>query len=122
MKRVVILLAHGSRDPQWRLPIERLCRAVRARLYGVRVAPAYLENMRPDLESQVGMLAERGYRDQTIVPVFVGSGRHLKRDLARKVKTLGRRHRDVRLKVQRAIGERREVIAAIAAAIATGVK
>ena len=122
MKRVVILLAHGSRDPQWRAPIERLCRALAARLSGVRVASAYLESMQPDLESQVAALAARGYRHQTIVPVFIGAGRHLKRDLVRKVKALNRRHKDVRLKVGRAIGEQRRVLAAIAEAIAAGVK
>ena len=122
MKRAVILLAHGSRDPAWRLPIERLCRAIGAKLNGVPVAPAYLESMQPDLESQVGAFAELGCRRQTIVPVFIGAGRHLKRDLARKVKALGRRHKGVRLTVKRALGEQRQVLAAIAAAIAAGVK
>jgi sirohydrochlorin cobaltochelatase len=122
LKRAVILFAHGSRDPQWRAPIERLCRALRARLRGVRVAPAYLESMQPDLEAQVGALARLGYLDQSIVPVFVGAGRHLKRDLVRQVRALNRRHPEVRLTVAPALGEQRKVLAAIAAAIAAGVK
>jgi sirohydrochlorin cobaltochelatase len=121
LKRAVILLAHGSRDPQWRRPIERLCRALRAQLNGVRIAPAYLESMRPDLAAQVGALVRLGCRQLTIVPVFIGTGRHLRRDLARQVKALGRRHPGARFKVERAIGEQPSVLAAIAAAIAAGI-
>lgn len=115
--RAVILLAHGSRDPGWRRPIERLARLLR-RNRKIHFSVAYLESTAPDLETQVARLAARGYRSQTIVPVFLGSGRHLKRDLARKTGALENRHKGLRITVQRAIGERREVIDALAAVIA----
>jgi sirohydrochlorin cobaltochelatase len=120
LKQVLILLAHGSRDPRWKLPVERLCRALRSKLHGIDVSLAYLERSRRDLESQVGVFAELGFRRLTIVPVFIGSGRHLKRDLTKKVKVLRRRHQSLRIVVQRAIGEQPRVMAAIASAIAAG--
>jgi sirohydrochlorin cobaltochelatase len=58
----------------------------------------------------------------TIVPVFLGTGRHLRRDLAAKAAALRRRHKGLRLNVERALGERPRVIAALAAALASGVK
>jgi sirohydrochlorin cobaltochelatase len=121
LKQVLILLAHGSRDPDWSTPVERLIHAVARRLRGVDVALAFLESTLPDLETQVAIFAELGYRRQTIVPVFLGSGRHLKRDLAKKTEVLRKRHKGVRITVERALGERPRVIEALAAAIAAGI-
>jgi len=92
-----------------------------ARKLGGAVATAYLEFTQPDLESQVGSLAERGFRRVRIVPVFLGAGRHLKRDLARKATALRRKH-SMQISVGRAIGEQSAVMAAIAAAIEKGVR
>jgi sirohydrochlorin cobaltochelatase len=118
LKRALLLLAHGSRDPQWRKPLERLLEAVSSRSRFDAVALAYLESTAPDLESTVGELFDGGIRRQTIVPVFLGSGRHLKRDLVRKVAALHKRHAGLRLTVRPPIGEQRAVIEAIAIAIA----
>ena len=120
MKQAVLLFAHGSRDPRWRLPVERLRRTLARRLGGA-VATAYLEFSRPDLESQVAAFVDQGFKRVRIVPVFLGAGRHLKRDLARKATALRRKH-SMRISVGRAIGEQSAVIAAIAGAIEKGVR
>jgi len=77
--------------------------------------------MRPSLDEAIASLATAGVRSVRVVPVFVGSGRHLKRDLAKKAAALRRRHKAVRITVERAIGERPRVIEALAAAIAAGI-
>lgn len=117
MKRVVILLAHGSRDPRWSRPFKRLASLLSARFL-VRVA--YLEFMRPSLDEAAAKLIAAGVQSVQVVPVFVGSGRHLKRDLARKAAALRKRHPRLRIAVRRAIGEDTRVIQAIARAIAAG--
>jgi sirohydrochlorin cobaltochelatase len=122
LKRAVILFAHGSRDAQWRRPVERLARALGKKSRGPQVLTAYLEHTAPSLESRVDALCRRGYARLTIVPVFFGTGRHLKRDLAAKAAALRQRHKGLRLVVERAVGERPRVIAALAAALAAGVK
>lgn len=117
MKQGLVLLAHGSRDPHWSRPFKRIASRL-ARRFPVGVA--YLELAPPSLEAAVASLVAAGVRSVRVVPVFLGSGRHLKRDLAAKVKALRRRHKGVRIVALRAIGEQPKVIAAIAGAIAAG--
>ena len=118
MKQVLILLAHGSRDPQWSRSFRRLASLLSKRFL---VKVAYLEFMRPSLDEAIASLATAGVRSIRVAPVFVGSGRHLKRDLAKKAAALRKQHKGVRITVERAIGEKPEVIEALARAIAAGI-
>lgn len=101
----IILLAHGSRDPLWRSPIE----AVRARIEqtrpGVPVRCAYLELCAPGLAAALQELAALDMRSVTIVPLFVGAGHHVREDLPRMVQELGQAYPHVRLGLQPPIGE-----------------
>ena len=58
MKRGVILFAHGSRDPLWRVPIEAVRDNVEA--LGLQARCAYLELSTPDLHTAVADLATLG--------------------------------------------------------------
>ena len=102
----IVLLAHGSRDAQWRKPIE----AVRARIEAERgpllpVRCAYLELCEPDLPAAVSELSALGVRSIAIVPLFLGMGRHAREDLPRKVQELARVLPHVQLRLQAPIGE-----------------
>jgi len=116
LKRAVILLAHGSRDPEWARPFEAIA-AQLSEKFLVRVA--YLELMRPSLEEAVASLAAAGAKSIRVVPVFLGSGGHVKQDLPKLVDAAGTRHSGVKLTLETPIGEQPKVIEAIAEAIAT---
>lgn len=117
MKQALILFAHGSRDAQWAQPFEAL-RAALAPHCDVELA--YLELMAPTLEEAVARLAARGARRVRVVPVFLGQGAHLKRDLPALAAAAGARHPGLQIALESAIGERPDVIAALAAAIGRG--
>ena len=85
---------------------------------GERVALAFLELMHPSLSECVGTLYAEGLREFRVVPVFFGSGSHLKEDLPRLVETLKGSYRDVQIRLEPPVGEQPEVIKAIARAIA----
>ena len=122
MSRAVILLAHGSSDPRWSRPIKMLLdRLCRRGLGADAVALAFLEKSRPTLETAVSVFAELGYKKQTVVPIFLGRGRHVSRDIGKKVAALRKRHKGVRITVQPSIGEQPKVIEAIAGAIAASI-
>lgn len=103
--RGVILFAHGSRDALWRLPIE----AVRAHIEQQAPQPpvrcAYLELCAPDLPQAAAELITLGCRQITVVPMFLGAGRHAREDLPRLVAALQAQHPQVQWQVQGAIGE-----------------
>lgn len=116
MKEGIVLFAHGSRDPQWAEPFEQICARLRSTGFEVRLA--YLESMRPDLGEAVAALALAGAHAIRIVPAFLGTGGHVKEDLPRLVAEAARAHPDVKLKLDKPIGEQPVVIDAIAQAIA----
>ncbi|GKT21620.1 CbiX/SirB N-terminal domain-containing protein [Acidovorax sp. SUPP3334] len=101
----VVLFAHGSRDPLWRAPME----AVQAHLQQHRpellVRCAYLELTTPDLAQAVAALVGEGALHVTVVPMFLGTGKHAREDLPLLVQALRDAHPDVHFTVQGAIGE-----------------
>ena len=101
----IVLFAHGSRDPLWRAPIEAVEAHIRAHHPGVAVRCAYLELTTPDLPQAVEDLVDQGATAVTIVPMFLGTGKHAREDLPVLVAELRARHPRVQVHVQAAIGE-----------------
>ncbi|ABM33728.1 sirohydrochlorin chelatase [Paracidovorax citrulli] len=103
--RGVVLFAHGSRDPLWRAPIEAVEARMRQQAPGLEVRCAYLELAEPDLPTAVRELAARGVRRLTVVPMFLGTGKHAREDLPQLVQALRAEHPEMAVAVQGAIGE-----------------
>lgn len=112
--RAVILFAHGSRDPAWRRPIEAVAERMRVLRPGSRVACAYLELDTPDLASAAGELALNGARHLTILPMFLGIGRHARDDLPRLVQALRQARPELVVELRNAIGEDERVLELLA--------
>ena len=103
--RALVLFAHGARAASWAAPFERLRDLTAARLPQVPVSLAFLELMEPRLPAEVARLAAQGVNEITVVPVFLGQGGHLLRDLPLLVDQLKIDHPGVGVKVVGAIGE-----------------
>lgn len=110
----LILFAHGARDPAWANPMQRLQLMLRQQAPQTRVELAFLEFMSPDLTSCVTLLLEEGFREICILPLFIATGGHLKRDLPNLVHELGEMHPDVRFTLATPVGEEEIVLAAMA--------
>lgn len=113
-KPAMILFAHGARSAGWAAPFERLRDITRARLPGVAVELAFLELMEPRLPALAAQLAGQGARRITIVPVFLGQGGHVLRDLPLLVDALRQEHPGVDIDVVEAAGENAAVLHALA--------
>lgn len=113
--RVLVLFAHGARDPQWAEPFHRIREQVGALSPGLRVELAFLEHMTPDLTHCVGGLVRDGVRRVTLVPLFMAQGGHLKKDLPCLVHDLENAHPGLSIETTPAIGESAPLLAAIAA-------
>lgn len=87
-------------------------------LPGERIVLAFLELMQPSLQACAASLHAEGVRSLRVVPVFLGSGGHLKDDLPRLVAAIRSGLPDLDITVEPPIGEQPAVIAAIAQAIA----
>jgi sirohydrochlorin cobaltochelatase len=101
----IVLFAHGSRDPLWRQPMDAVAHRIRQIDPGAVVACAFLELTTPDLPTAVHDLVTQGARRITIVPMFLGVGRHAREDLPVLMADLRARHADIDFALQRSVGE-----------------
>jgi len=114
MPKAIVLFGHGSRDPLWRLPMETVAARLRAMQPGTPVRCAYLELDAPDLATAAGELVRLGADQVTVVPMFLGTGRHAREDLPALVAALEARHPDVAFLLQKPVGEDGRVLDLIA--------
>jgi sirohydrochlorin cobaltochelatase len=117
-KRALVLFAHGARDPQWARPFQQLVADLGELLPGERIVLAFLELMRPSLPDCASALYGDGVRSLRVVPVFLGSGGHMKEDLPALAAQIRSRFPDLAVVLEPPIGEQPEVLAAIARVIA----
>jgi sirohydrochlorin cobaltochelatase len=114
MTRGLILFAHGARDPRWAEPFEAIAAAVRSRSTEVDVRLAFLELMAPDLPAVADAMVADGITRIDILPLFLGTGGHLRRDLPPLVSDIAQRHVTVQIALHPAAGEAPTLIAAMA--------
>jgi len=110
----IILLAHGSRDPQWTASFEQVRAAVERRLPECASALAYLEHSVPDFATAVDQLVARGTTLIEVVPLFLGAGGHVRNDVPHLVKRAAVQHTQVRFSMKPFIGDAQAVLDAIA--------
>ena len=114
MKNGLILFAHGARDPRWAEPFEAIAAAVRARAADVDVRLAFLELMAPDLPTVADAMVADGCMHIDILPLFLGTGGHLRRDLPPLVDDIKARHPTIAVSLHGAAGEAPALVAAMA--------
>ena len=114
MNRAILLLAHGSRDPEWARPFQRLVGLLQNRLPEHRVQLAFLEATRPNFDEAVARIAEHGDAEVTVVPLFLAQGGHLRQDIPSLIDSARVRHPGLAFKQLPALGDAPEVLEAIA--------
>ncbi len=100
-----MLFGHGSRDPLWHLPIRAVAQRIVEQSTGVLVQCAYLELTQPDLPTATLSLLNAGAKHITVVPLFLGVGKHAREDLPVLVDALRLQYPDVTFTLQCAVGE-----------------
>ncbi len=111
---VVVLFGHGARDPEWAAPMRRIREHMLAQPDAPTVELAFLEFMQPTLPDAIANLAATGVQRIAIVPIFLGQGGHLKRDLPVLLDEVRAAHPGCEITLALAVGESAPVIAAMA--------
>lgn len=101
----VIIFAHGSRDPQWRAPIESIAQQVAQSDPRAIVCCAYLELSQPDMATAVAGLVEAGASVIRVLPLFFGMGKHAREDLPVIMQDMASRYPAIRFELLPTAGE-----------------
>ena len=110
----LILFAHGARDPRWAAPFEAVAAALQAARPGLPVRLAFLEFMTPTLPEAGAALVAQGCLQVQVLPMFLGAGGHVRKDLPLLMDQLRSAHPALQLTLLPAIGEIDSVTAAMA--------
>lgn len=113
----LLLFAHGARDSAWARPFEAVAERLRAARPGTPLALAYLEFMSPGLEAAAARLAADGCTRVHVLPLFLGTGGHVRRDVPLLLGRLREQHGDaVEWLLHAPLGEQEAVLQAISQA------
>jgi sirohydrochlorin cobaltochelatase len=110
----LILFAHGARDPRWAEPFERVAARVRELCPGRPVSLAFQEFMSPDLPAAGAALARAGCTAVEVLPLFLGAGGHVRKDLPAQVDALRAAFPAVQWTLRTAAGESPVLVEALA--------
>lgn len=78
---VLLVIAHGSRDPRHAATVHALVRRVRARRPGLRVETGFLDFNIPSVQGVLESLAAEGVRDVVALPLLLTRAFHAKADI-----------------------------------------
>ena len=109
-RKAIVLFAHGSRDPLWHKPMEAVAQRIRAQSADISVTCAYLELSQPDLAHTVADLVAHGVHDISILPMFLGVGKHVRHDLPQMMTELVQQYPEVTFECQSAVGEHPDLL------------
>ena len=110
----IILFGHGSRTAEYARPFERIQATMHARQPMAMVELGFLEFTRPSLDEAIECLVGRGARQISVVPIFIGPGKHVLKDLPQLAANAMHRHPGLEIALATPVGEAQEVIDAMA--------
>ena len=110
----LVLFAHGSRDPLWHRPMQAVREQLQALQPGAPCLCAYLEISSPSLPDAIAQLMAQGCTHITVLPLFLGTGRHAREDLPLLLEQARQQHPGLTLEAATPVGEDPRVIGLLA--------
>jgi sirohydrochlorin cobaltochelatase len=113
-----VLLGHGSRDPLWAKPMEKIKASLERHVPSVRCEIAFMEFGSPSLMDVVGQLSEQKIEKVKVFPVFLSNGGgHMGRDIPELVSQAKAAFPSIHFSTASAMGEHSIVVEAFVSAI-----
>jgi sirohydrochlorin cobaltochelatase len=112
MSEGLLLFAHGARDARWAEPFQSVLTRVKESTQAP-VELAFLELMDPDFDSAVDALVQAGCDRIKVVPLFLGQGGHVRRDLPDLIEKALAKHPLLSISAVDAAGETPAVLDAL---------
>jgi len=104
MNQGVILLGHGSRREEANAEVRAIEAMLRQKRPQTIYSSAYLSLQTPDLSEAVEQMAQRGVNRIIVMPLFLFTGDHVKKDIPNLVQKLGDTYPEVQIVLARHFG------------------
>ncbi len=101
----LILIAHGSKDPRWRAPFEKLEKALKLDLGENGVYLSYLDFAEPTLMDAARKAVKGDARKIRVLPLFMAGGAHVDQDIPPMVSKVKSEFPHVHVELLEPIGE-----------------
>ena len=101
----LILIAHGSKDPRWRKPFERLVGSLKSDLGENGVFLSYMEFAEPTLMDATAKAVNAGAKKVKVLPLFMAGGAHVDQDIPPQVEAIKKKFPDLNVELLSPIGE-----------------
>ena len=99
MKRALLLVDHGSREPEAAAQLARLATELRKRRPELAVYVAHLELSPPSIAEAIAACSLDGVTDLIVHPFFLAPGRHAAQDVPREIAAAGAAHPSLRIRL-----------------------
>ena len=109
----IILIAHGSRDPNWQKPFNRFIERFRKQHPERVITMCYMEIASPTLLDVCKQYQSMGYTNAILIPMFMASGGHVDHDIPKQVVNVQTELEGFTLALKPPIGEAPEVVDAM---------
>jgi len=88
----LLLFCHGARDAAWAKPFEAVAARLRQARPGTPLVLSFLEFMTPSFSEAAEQLVALGCTRVHVMPLFLGTGGHVRRDIPPLMDSLRERH------------------------------
>ncbi|NIM51965.1 MAG: cobalamin biosynthesis protein CbiX [Gemmatimonadales bacterium] len=102
---MLILVAHGSRDPKWRASVESMADSLQAAVGPDKVRLAYMDHTPPALDEVVSEAVQRGVARVRVLPLFLADEGHVDRDIRPIVDRLRETHQSAEIELLPALAQ-----------------
>lgn len=100
----LLLLAHGSADPNWKKPFEALAGSVAEALGPAAVSLAFMQFATPSLEEAVARAELDRISRLDVLPIFLSAGAHMERDIPELIRLAQAAYPSVEIRLLPAVG------------------
>jgi len=81
----LVLIAHGSKNPEWAAPFRKLTADLRKDLGDDKVYLCFMEIAEPNLLEVAGEIMKTDAREYRLLPMFMAKGAHYNEDLPAQI-------------------------------------
>jgi sirohydrochlorin cobaltochelatase len=105
MNSCLVLLAHGSKNPNWVKPFEKLASDLKQDVGEEKVFLCFMEHATPSLHQVTQQLFNSGIQHFRVLPLFMASGNHLQQDIPAQIAGLRSQFPELEIELLSPIGE-----------------